>query len=122
VYKRQGYLKDGHAWYAGGARDDTSCAIEWLFYDPDPGRDGSVPGQWVFWNTQRAPWARGEPKSKPQWDNREYKRPPDQDYHRNAFVVNSSPYKGPPLKATWHVNCAEEINQWGETEIELIAG
>lgn len=119
-YVRKGYLKDGHAWYEGGLGED-GCWPEWIYYDPDPRRDHTVPAQWVFYGTQRAPWARGEPKTKPQWDNREYKLPPEQDYQRHAYFVPESADKSLPMQANWKQRCMlDDLGTWDEARIQIM--
>eukprot|EP00418_Pyrodinium_bahamense_P029510 CAMPEP_0179138172 /NCGR_PEP_ID=MMETSP0796-20121207/65969_1 /TAXON_ID=73915 /ORGANISM="Pyrodinium bahamense, Strain pbaha01" /LENGTH=251 /DNA_ID=CAMNT_0020837427 /DNA_START=35 /DNA_END=791 /DNA_ORIENTATION=+ len=120
-YILQGVLKSGRAWYATGnvTAKRRGCFSEWLYYDPDPKRDGTVPAQWVFYGTQRAPWARGGPKREPQWDKKEYKRPPDQDYHRHAYHVTSSLDTSPPKGVSWKVNCNPMKQLWKEADISI---
>uniref|UniRef100_A0A7S4SET9 Uncharacterized protein n=1 Tax=Alexandrium monilatum TaxID=311494 RepID=A0A7S4SET9_9DINO len=114
-YVCQGVLKNGRAWYAGNGRG--KCMTEWLFYDPDPRRDGTVPAQWVFYGTMRAPWARGIEKKVPQWDGKEYKRLPEEDYHRHAFFATESRDAAPPQRAEWKVLCQGLLRE--ETELVI---
>uniref|UniRef100_A0A7S4SET8 Uncharacterized protein n=1 Tax=Alexandrium monilatum TaxID=311494 RepID=A0A7S4SET8_9DINO len=117
VYVRQGVLNNGRPWYAGNGTG--KCMTEWLFYDPDPRRDGTVPAQWVFYGTMRAPWERGIEKKVPQWDGKEYKRLPEEDYHRHAFFATESRAAAPPQRAKWKVLCQGLLREETEAVISI---
>jgi len=120
-YAFKGVLKSGRAWFAGGGRDEE-CFTEWIYYDPDPRRDGTMPAQWVFYGTQRAPWAKGDPKDKPEWDHKEYKETPEKDYKRHGYLVTPSKDVAPPETGSWQVKCNTEEGTWKEANISVARG